>query len=374
MKIVLTGGGSGGHFYPLIAVARSIFKIAESERIAKIEIVFMSDNPMDKILLEKEGIKFIKIPAGKIRRYFSFMNFSDALKTFFGIFISFFKVYQTFPDVIFGKGGYATFPILLSAKILRIPVIIHESDSMPGAVNKWAGKWAQKIAEPFPESARFFDSRKIVLTGNPIRFQVLGGNEKEASEHFNLEAGVPVVLVMTGSQGATKINETILDTLPELLEKYQVIHQVGEKNFKDIEGRAGIILEKVVLKYHYHPYLFLNEGSLKNAGKVASMVISRAGAGAIFEIAGWGLPSIVIPIHNSAQNHQRENAYNYARAGACEVLEEPNLTPHILFAQVEKILSNKEKIKIMSEAAKNFARPDAADAIAREIIKLGIHD
>src|SRR3989338_3931778 len=118
MKIVLTGGGSGGHFYPLIAVARSIFKIAESERIAKIEIVFMSDNPMDKILLEKEGIKFIKIPAGKIRRYFSFMNFSDALKTFFGIFISFFKVYQTFPDVIFGKGGYATFPILLSAKIL----------------------------------------------------------------------------------------------------------------------------------------------------------------------------------------------------------------------------------------------------------------
>ena len=374
MKIVLTGGGSGGHFYPLIAVARSIFKIAESERIAKIEIVFMSDNPMDKILLEKEGIKFIKIPAGKIRRYFSFMNFSDALKTFFGIFISFFKVYQTFPDVIFGKGGYATFPILLSAKILRIPVIIHESDSMPGAVNKWAGKWAQKIAVSFPESARFFDSRKIVLTGNPIRFQVLGGNEKEASEHFNLEAGVPVVLVMTGSQGATKINETILDTLPELLEKYQVIHQVGEKNFKDIEGRAGIILEKVVLKYHYHPYLFLNEGSLKNAGKVASMVISRAGAGAIFEIAGWGLPSIVIPIHNSAQNHQRENAYNYARAGACEVLEEPNLTPHILFAQVEKILSNKEKIKIMSEAAKNFARPDAADAIAREIIKLGIHD
>lgn len=374
MKILLTGGGSGGHFYPLIAVARSIFKIAERDQIAKVEIFLMSDNPTNLNLLEKEGIKFVKIPAGKFRRYFSFKNLSDAIKTLIGIFIAFFKLYNILPDVIFGKGGYSAFPALFSARILRIPVVIHESDSVPGVVNKWAGKWAQKIAVSFPETVRFFGTERVVVTGNPIRSQIFGGNEKEALEHFNLEAGVPVILVITGSQGAHKINESVLDILPEFLEKYQIIHQMGEKNFKDTEGRARVILEKVAFKHRYHPFPFLDEGSLKNGAKAASVVVSRAGAGAIFEIAAWALPSIVIPIYGSAQDHQRENAYNYARTGACEVIEEPNLTPHILFAQVEKILSDEEKIKKMSEAARSFSRSNAADTLAHEIIKLGIHE
>ena len=374
MKILLTGGGSGGHFYPLIAVTRSIFKIAESERIAKIEMFFAADHPQNKDLLLKEGIKFIKVSAGKLRRYFSILNFSDSLKTFFGIFKAFFTLYKILPDVIFGKGGYSSFPILLAAKILRIPVVIHESDSMPGMVTKWAGKWAKKIIVSFPETAKFFDKERVMVSGNPIRIQVLGGNEAEALLHFNLEAGVPVILIMTGSLGAEKINEAVLDALPELLADYQIIHQSGDKNFKDVEGRARIILENLPLKHRYHPFPFLDEGSLKNAGKVASLVVSRAGAGTIFEIAAWGLPSIIIPIRYSAQDHQRENAYSYARNGACEILEEPNLTPHILLAQVKKILSNEEKKKTMSLAAKSFARPDAGDIIAREIIKLGIHD
>jgi UDP-N-acetylglucosamine--N-acetylmuramyl-(pentapeptide) pyrophosphoryl-undecaprenol N-acetylglucosamine transferase len=374
MKIFLVGGGSGGHFYPLVAVARSIFKIAEKERVAKISFFLTSDKSMEKILLEREEIKFVQIPAGKIRRYFSLLNATDLIKTFFGILIAFFRIYQLLPDVIFSKGGYAAFPVLVSARILKIPVIIHESDSVPGLVNKWAGKWVQRVAVSFPETSRFFDPQKTIVTGNPIRVQILGGNETEAIQHFNLEVDVPVVLILTGSQGATKINETILDILPELLEKYQVIHQIGEKNFKDVESRVGVILEKVILKHRYHPFQFLNEGSLKNAGKAASIVVSRAGAGSIFEIAGWGLPSIIIPIYNSAQNHQRENSYNYARTGACEVIEEPNLKPRILLSQIDKILSNEEKMKKMSEAAKYFSRPDAADVLAHEIIKLGIHD
>lgn len=374
MKILFVGGGSGGHFYPLVAVARSILKIAENERIARLEFFLMSDKPIEKTLLEKEEIKFIQIPAGKIRRYFSLLNLSDIIKTFLGIVISFFKLYRLMPEVVFSKGGYAAFPVLFCARILRIPVMIHESDSIPGAVNKWAGKWAQKIAVSFKETLRFFDAQKTVVTGNPIRTQILGGNEKEAILHFNLEEGMRTILVLTGSQGAMKINETILDVLPELLEKYQVIHQMGENNFKDVEGRARVILENVPLKHRYHPLPFLNEGSLKNAGKIASIIVSRAGAGSIFEIAGWGLPSILIPLYNSAQNHQRENAYNYAGAGACEVIEEPNLKPHILLLQIDKILSNEEKIKKMSDAAKSFSRPDAADVLAQEIIKLGIHN
>ena len=376
MKIFLTGGGSGGHFYPLIAVARSIFKIAEDERIAKLKIYLISDfvTEEQKELLFKEDIKFLKVPAGKIRRYFSLLNISDFTKTFLGIVVSFFKIYQILPDIVFSKGGYSAFPVLFCAKIFRIPIIIHESDSVPGAVNRWSSKWAQKIAVSFKETIRFFDSGKTIVSGNPVRIQILGGSAKEALLHFNLEENVPVILILGGSQGATKINEVILDLLPELLEKYQIIHQTGENNYKDIKGRAGVILEKVLLKHRYHPFPFLNEGSLKNAGKIASLAISRAGAGSIFEIASWGMPSILIPLLNSAQNHQRENAYNYAGNGACEVIEEPNLKPHILFSRVDSILSSDERMRTMSEGAKAFSRPDASEVLAREIIKLGTHD
>ncbi len=376
MKIFLTGGGSGGHFYPLIAVARSIFKIAEDERIAKLKIYLISDfvTEEQKELLFKEDIKFLKVPAGKIRRYFSLLNISDFTKTFLGIVVSFFKIYQILPDIVFSKGGYSAFPVLFCAKIFRIPIIIHESDSVPGAVNRWSSKWAQKIAVSFKETIRFFDSGKTIVSGNPVRIQILGGSAKEALLHFNLEENVPVILILGGSQGATKINEVILDLLPELLEKYQIIHQTGENNYKDIKGRAGVILEKVLLKHRYHPFPFLNEGSLKNAGKIASLAISRAGAGSIFEIASWGMPSILIPLLNSAQNHQRENAYNYAGNGACEVIEEPNLKPHILFSRVDSILSSDERMRTMSEGAKAFSRLDASEVLAREIIKLGTHD
>jgi len=374
MKILFAGGGTGGHFYPLIAVARSIYKIAEQRKIAKADIFLMADDPMDADMLFLDHIKFIKIPAGKIRRYFSLLNIGDSVKTFFGIFHSFRKIYNILPDVVFGKGGYSSFPALFSARILQIPVIIHESDSVPGLVNKWAGKWAKKVAISFPESARFFDARKVVLSGNPVRAGVVGGNLNEALEHFNLEENVPTILIMGGSQGSEKINETILSIISQAILKYQIIHQAGAKNFNDISSRAGVILESDALKHRYHPVPFLNEGDLKNASKAASLVVSRASAGAIFEIAAWGLPSVLIPISNSAQNHQRENAYNYAKTGACEVLEENNLSPNVLFSQIAKILNNSEITKKMKLGAASFARPNAADIVATEIINLGIHD
>lgn len=373
MRIVLTGGGSGGHFYPLIAVGRSIFKIAEIEHITKIELFFMSDDPIDLPLLKKEEIKFIKIPAGKLRRYFSVKNLSDVIKALLGIFKAFFNVYQILPDVVFSKGGYSAFPVLFVARIFKIPVIIHETDFVPGIVNKWSGKWAQKIAVSFLESKKFFETKKTIVTGNPVRSQIVGGNLSESLLHFNLEENVHTILILGGSQGSAKINETVLSVLPEFLEKYQIIHQTGEDNFKDVSKRTEVILEKNALKHRYHPFTFLNEGDLKNAGRIASLVLSRAG-GSIFEIAAWGLPSILIPLSNSGQDHQRENAYSFARTGACEVIEEINLTSHILLSQIDKILQDQDKIKKMSQAAKNFSKPDAADIIAIEIIKLGIHD
>ena len=373
MKIILAGGGSGGHFYPLIAVARALKKEAEAENIARLELFFVSDAPLDKELLARENIKFIKIPAGKMRRYFSLRYLPDTLKTFFGVFWAFWRLYLLMPDVIFSKGGYASFPPLLAARILKIPVIIHESDIVPGLVNQWAGKWADRIALSFAESANYFKDKNSAVIGNPIRQQVIGGNVQEAVEYFKLEENLPVIFVLGGSQGSERINETVLAMLDQALKKYQIIHQAGKNNITDVSGRAGVILAKNEFKARYHAYGFLEEGELRDASRAASLVVSRSSS-AIFEIAAWGIPAILIPLPTAAQDHQRGNAYAYARFGGCQVIEETNLTPHLLLAEIDKILGDPAKLARMKLAAQGFARLDAADKIAKEIIKLGVHE
>ena len=308
MKILLAGGGTGGHFYPVIAVARALKDAAERERLVSLDLSYMSDAPYDARLLKEEEIKFIKVPAGKIRRYFSVLNFFDVFKTAWGVLRAIFKIYADFPDVIFAKGGYASFPALAAAKFFRIPLVIHESDLVPGRVSRWASKFAARIAISFPESVEYFPEERAALTGNPIRRQVLGGSPEEAREIFSLEGAAPVLLILGGSQGAQKLNDVILEILPELVKSWQVIHQTGRANFDEVKLRAGLILESSQVRARYHPHPFLDEGGLRNASKAAFAAIARAGAGTIFELAAWGLPAILIPLSHAAQDHQRANA------------------------------------------------------------------
>ncbi|MDP3762779.1 MAG: undecaprenyldiphospho-muramoylpentapeptide beta-N-acetylglucosaminyltransferase [bacterium] len=372
MKILLAGGGTGGHFYPVIAVARALKDAAERERLVSLDLSYMSDAPYDARLLKEEEIKFIKVPAGKIRRYFSVLNFFDVFRTAWGVIQAIFKIYADFPDVIFAKGGYASFPALAAAKFFRIPLVIHESDLVPGRVSRWASKFAARIAISFPESLEYFSEERTALTGNPIRRQVLGGSPEEAREIFSLEGAAPVLLILGGSRGAQKLNDVILEILPELVKSWQVIHQTGRANFDEIKLRAGLILESSQVRARYHPRPFLDEGELRNASKAAIAAIARAGAGTIFELAAWGLPAILIPLSHAAQDHQRANAYAYARQGGAVILEEQNLAPHILLSELEKILKNRELAGRMSKSAQAFARPDAAAKIAQEIIKLAL--
>lgn len=377
MKILFAGGGTGGHFYPLIAISRAIRKKADEDNIARIDLFLMSDNPIDADLLAEDRIQYIMIPAGKMRRYFSFKYFGDSIKTISGIILAFWRMYFLVPDVVFSKGGYASFPVLVAARLLKIPVMIHESDTVPGIVNKWAGNWALRIGVSFEETLKYFEGKNTALVGHPIRAQIVGGNTMEAIDYFKLEEGEntpPVILVLGGSQGSQRINETIVDMLADILPTYQIIHQTGKANFTDVSGRALVTLEKNTFKQRYHPVAFLDEGELRNASKITSIIISRAGAGSIFEIATWGLPSILIPLPSSAQDHQRENAYAYARFGACEIIEETNLTPHLLLAQINKILADKTRIAKMQRSAQAFSRLDAGEKIAGELIKMGLHE
>lgn len=371
MKILFAGGGTGGHFYPIIAVAEKINEIADREKILEVKLYYMSDSPYDKVSLFENGIEYVPIVAGKLRTYFSIKNFFDIFKVILGTFISILKLFFIYPDVIFSKGGYASFPTLISARLLRIPVFMHESDSAPGRVNIFTSKFAEKIAVSFDEAGRFFPKEKTAWTGQPIRKEVQNKAREGAYEYLKLDPTIPVIWVVGGSQGAQIINEAIMDALPTLLNSYQIIHQIGPKNIKGIDEESSVILENHPNKDRYKPFAFLNPLAIKMCAGASTIIISRAGS-MIFEIANWGVPSIIIPITNSNGNHQRQNAYNYARAGGCIVIEEANLTPHILVAEIEKLLANKEKMTQMSKSALAYAHPDAAEKIARELINIGL--
>ncbi|MCF7833952.1 MAG: undecaprenyldiphospho-muramoylpentapeptide beta-N-acetylglucosaminyltransferase [Candidatus Pacebacteria bacterium] len=372
MKIVFTGGGTGGHFYPIIAVAQKVNQIIDEENIVGAKLYYVSDNPYDKELLFENGLIFEEIKAGKMRTYFSFKNFTDIFKTFFGTLNAIYLIFSIYPDVVFGKGGYASFPIVLAARILNIPVFVHESDSSAGRVNKWAGKFARRVAISFKEVASEFPEGKTAWTGQPVRREIEQKADKlEAMKYFKLESSLPIIVVLGGSQGAELINNTVLDALPILVEKYQVIHQTGIRNVKNVISRANVVLGNNSNSSRYMPYAFLNALDMKMAAGVADIIISRAGS-TIFEIASWGVPSILVPFSESNGDHAKKNAFTYAHSGASSVIEEPNMTANILNSEITRILSDKELTKSMADRAKAFYKPDASYKIARELVNIAL--
>jgi len=279
-----------------------------------------------------------------------------------------------YPDVVFGKGGYASFPALFAARVLRIPVIIHESDSVPGKVNMWAGKFAHRVAVSYPDAAKFFPAEKVAYTGNPIRKDFFFSLTTNAHDYLKLDPNLPTVLFIGGSLGSKRINEVLLEALPRLLEKYQVIHQTGKNNLEEVTSIVEAILVNSKYKDRYRPYAYMDSLTLRSAAGAANLIVSRAGS-AIFEIAAWGVPAIIIPIADSNGNHQVKNAFAYARTGAAVVIEEANLTGNMMSAEIDRILSNQELAHSMKEATKQFVKPDAAKIIADEILKTALsHD
>ncbi len=371
MKIVFTGGGTGGHFYPIIAIVESIKKIAKEKKILTPKMYFFSVSPYNQGLLYDHDIEFKKVTAGKMRRYFSIKNFFDLFKTGWGVISTFFDLFDVFPDVVFGKGGYASFPTLLAARILRIPVFIHESDSAPGRVNKWAGGFAKRIAVSYKQAIAFFPENKVAHTGQPILAEKLIPLTSGAFEFFDFNESLPTIFVMGGSQGSETINNIVMDSLPELVKHFQIIHQTGENNLEIIKESADAILLDNPFKKRYKPFGYMNSLEMGMAAGSASIIVSRAGS-TIFEIASWGKPSIIIPIPEATSHDQTKNAYAYSSSGASSVIEEENLKPNIFVSEIRRIIENKELYQKMSDSAKAFFKPDAADKIATELLSMAL--
>lgn len=367
MKIVFTGGASGGHFYPIIAVAQEIRKLVKEEKLIEPELYFLSPDPYNRGILFDNGIVYKKIFSGKSRIYKSFLNFVDKFKLAFGVLHAIWAVFWIYPDVIFSKGGWGSVPVVFAGKILGIPIVIHESDSAPGRANQWAAKFAEKIAISYPEAANYFEKEKVAWTGNPVREEIIVPAIEGGDEYLGFDKSTPTILILGGSQGAQVINDSILDVLPSLVEKYQVIHQVGKKNYESVKETSDLVLMNSNFPDRYKLFDYLNNLAMRMSAGSADLIISRAGS-TIFEIAAWGKPSIIIPITETNNDHQRKNAYNFLRAGACTVIEENNLTPEILLSEIDRLITNKDILKDMTEGAKSFAKLDAGRLIAKEII------
>lgn len=366
-KILFTGGGTGGHIFPIIAVADEM-----KRRELDLSLAYMGPEDFtSETFLPKEKIKTYYIFSGKIRRYLSvgsfFANFIDIFfKIPIGIIEAFAIMFFTAPDLIFSKGGFGSIPVVVAGWILRIPVFMHESDIMPGLANRVGSKFSEKVFVSFPvNEMEYFKKEKMIETGNPVRKDLTEGNVDLAKKFFNLAGGKPVVLMLGGSQGSERINDVVLEILPDALKEFEIIHQTGLNGFKRVKNESIAMADKDLQKY-YHPYFFLDEKELSLAYTVADCIVSRAGAGSIFEIALVKKPSILIPLPESAQNHQVKNAYAYAKNGACLVLEEGNFTHHFFLEKLRTLL--KEDVETMKKGAELFAKPYAANVIARYLL------
>jgi len=368
LKIVFTGGGTGGHIFPLVAVAREIKRLLPNDT----ELMYIGpDSKWIRLYLEQEDVEIRPVLAGKLRRYITpkaiVLNIVDAFKLFIGCIQSFILIFSANPDLVFSKGGYGAVPTVIAARIMRIPVFTHESDAVPGLANRIISKMAVQTFVSFPHT-EYFNPSKTIRVGNPIRRELFEKHEIKKGGRFNLTGDKPVLWVIGGSQGSQRINELILLILPQLLKKFEVIHQCGVKNLKQVRQEASVVVEQDLIKY-YHLYDFLEEQEMREAYYMADLIVGRAGSAIIFEAAALSKALILIPLPESAQDHQFENAYRLAEKGAAVVLEEKNLTTSFFLERISFLIEHEDALEKLRQNISHFAKPNAAKVIAHYLLE-----
>lgn len=369
MRILFVGGGSGGHFYPLMAIAEEL-REQDATRNTKIDLYYMGPSVFNQSDLEKYNIKFVYCPAGKQRQYRSILNYIDIFKIFYGTWVAFWKLFIIYPDVVMSKGGYTSVPIVLAAAILRIPIVIHESDAVPGKANKFAARFAKYIGVAHADVVTFFPKNKVALVGMPIR-KTFFTKFENPHQVVGVPNDRPIILVTGGSLGAKRINDFILRSIGSLLENFTVIHQTGDVHVAEVTEAASTLITDQDLLSHYFVLGHLTQEQFSAAQQAATLVITRGGSTTLFELALLGKPSIIIPIPEDISRDQRTNSYAYARSGGASVIEEKNLSDDILVAEIRRILGDSEIYNSMSQAAKSFTTTGAAVTLANTLWSIG---
>jgi UDP-N-acetylglucosamine--N-acetylmuramyl-(pentapeptide) pyrophosphoryl-undecaprenol N-acetylglucosamine transferase len=373
-RVLLIGGGSGGHVYPLVAVANALKRQGVKAGMA-VEVKLMGDGPFVKRAAEENGLSATSLIAPKLRRYTSVANATDWLKAPFALIQVLWKLFWYMPDAVFAKGGYTSaFPALV-ARLYAIPLYLHESDSVPGLTNKVLAKRARLVFTAFPSATQALSAYPTKEVGNPIRRGLAGVEKTKALVAFKLVSDKPTVLILGGSQGARQINDVILDGLVEMVNKgYQIIHQCGDAHYAALSDEVEKIVSEGGEAYaqavaeRYRLYPFLDQDELATAYAACDVAVTRASANVLTELAALGKPMVMVPLASAAQNHQFHNASALIAYGNI-LIEGANLTPHLLMAELAKLLKPETHQKV-SEAERAFAHLDAADVIARTILNV----
>lgn len=373
VKIVITGGGSGGHIFPLISVIDEAKKMA-GQKLLSLDVLYIGPKGFGENGFKKLGIKTSYISTGKIRRYFSFLNFTDIFKVGIGFFQSLIKLWQFMPDVIFSKGGFGSVPVVLVAKLFRIPLVVHESDSIFGLSNKIGAKFASRVAVSFNRAFESSLKSKTALTGNPIRSEMFFAKSPEQTRaKYGYNTKDPLILILGGSQGSKRINDLIMNSLEDVIRnRIQIFHQTGDQNYNEVVAESRIILRSIPEDYRnfYQAKGFLEVSEYADLMMASDLIVARAGSGTIFEISFFKKPSVLIPLPGSANNHQKINALEYQKIGATTVIEEGNILPHLFVGEMLDILKDENLKQSMINQAAAFSQPDASKKIAKEIFKL----
>lgn len=375
MRIVVSGGGTGGHVTPVLALCAAL---KESSRTALTIDFIGSGGALERDLVEAQGIGYHVISSGKLRRYGRGvaeltdvktlgLNIRDSVRFVRGVRQARRLLRVLKPDVVFVKGGYVGLPVGIAASRLGIPLVIHESDTVMGLTNRVLAKRASIVATGFPVEgfSGVKTSAKIIATGNPVRKDVLAGRAVRAKQHFGIDGSRPTLLVIGGSTGAQAINNVVFAALPQLTESMNIIHQTGHRDIDAAQFQRQRL--SPVHRKRYVPTAFM-QSELADAYKLADVVVSRSGANAIAELAALHKATILVPLPSSANNHQLTNAQYIVRRGAARLLEQSKLTPRTLRAEVEKLVEHPNDQKYLGQAIGKLAIPNAAEQLAELVL------
>lgn len=360
-RIVISGDNKGGHFYSLVEIARFIKQAYGKEEDIQISYLGPYSDFYGDLLLA-ENIEKTKLPLSyksKLPLIDFLFSFCKALR----------KLFIVMPDIVFVKGGTATLPVVFAARILLIPVLLHESDAEPGVSSKIAGSFVDRIILAFARAKLYYPPSKTVYLGNPIKKEAINGSREKGKKLLSIKKVVkPLILVLGGSAGSKQINDQILNNLEDLMKKYQIIHQTGIENYEMAVYRAQKKGFKIG-RSDYYPVPYASK-ELAHYYELADGVISKAGSMTISELAANRKPAILIPITREEKNFQRINAFEVAKEGGAIVLEEDNFKKGMLLHYLDKIINDLRLRNKLIKGMVKFYNPKATEAIASEVMRL----
>lgn len=383
MRILVTGGGTGGHVSPALATIRELINLSQQEN-STWQPVFRyigSKRGVEKRLAQEAGLEFVGVETGKLRRYFSRENFTDALRIPVGVVQSLWHVWKFRPQVVLSTGGYVCVPPVVAAWVLRVPVITHEQTVQIGLANRIASRFATRIALSFEGAVDELPKRlrsKAFVTGNPVRPEIFVGDKAKAiafcgfSEEDN---ELPTVYATGGAQGARIINRAIEEKLPDLLQICRIIHQCGqqpagdEQDFDRLQARAEKLPPELRRRYFLTRFVGAEIGDIF---ALTDLVVSRSGAGTVTEVSALGKPAVFVPLVPTGGDEQTKNARRSERAGAAAIITQAELSGASLYRELSRLLPDRTKLTAMGQAALTLARPNAAHDLAQAVLQLGL--